>query len=211
MTGTAKRITALVVQQRNRYRANVYLDGEFAFGLSDILAAELRVGQELSAEDVEALQQRDTLEVAYNRALNFLSFRPRSEQEMRQYLEKRGLEAPAIDAVLARLRRAGFLDDRAFARYWVENREAHRPRGRWALGVELRRKGIEDEIIEAASSDVDEEASAMRAAREVLHRYAALDRETFFRRMLGRLQRRGFGYGVARRVVETLWNEAQQG
>jgi regulatory protein len=76
MAGT---ITALRFQKRNKNRVNVYLDGQFAFGLVAIEAARLRVGQTLSDNDVARLQMRDEVERAYERALNFLSYRPRSE------------------------------------------------------------------------------------------------------------------------------------
>lgn len=200
-------VTALVAQKRNRDRANVFLDGEYAFSLSNVLAAELRVGQELSPEEIRTLRERDAVERAFSRSLNYLSYRPRSEEEMSRYLRDKGVDDAAAEQVLSRLRRSGLLDDEAFARFWVDNREAHRPRSRWALGVELRRKGVPSEAIDSAVSSVDEDASAMRVARKALHRYAHLDRDIFYRRLLGRLQRRGFGYATARKVVDTLWGE----
>ena len=197
------------LQRRRRDRVNVYLDGDYAFSLQAILAAELRRGQALSDVEIEALQARDAAESAYDAALRYLSYRPRSEREIRRYLARRELDEEAITEVLARLRRQGFSDDRAFAQFWVENREAFRPRGRYALRAELRLKGVDEGTIAAALEGVDEEESARRAAQGALRRLSRQDEPTFRRRMLGHLQRRGFGYEVARRVTESLWRELE--
>lgn len=119
MAGT---ITALRFQKRNKNRVNVYVDGQFAFGLAAIEAAHLRVGQTLGDGDVARLQRQDEVERAYERALNFLSYRPRSEAEVRRKLREKNVEDEVIEVVVERLTRTGLLDDREFARYWVENR-----------------------------------------------------------------------------------------
>ena len=123
----AGRITSLSVQVHNPDRANVYLDGEFAFGLAMIEAAKLSTGQFLTDADIEALKQFDEGERAHESALNLLSYRPRSEQEVRRRLGRKGFSEPAIEQAVQRLLRARLLDDEAFARYWISNREQFRP------------------------------------------------------------------------------------
>lgn len=206
-----KEITSLVAQKRNAQRVSVYLDGEYAFGLGAALAVGLSVGQTLTADEIAALQERDSVERAYTKALRYLSYRPRSEQEVARYLERKGVEDKIHHQVLARLRSKGFVDDAEFAQLWVENRETFRPRGRRALRHELRQKGVEREVVESALSGVNEEEGAARVARKVLSRYVGLDKKTFYRRLLGCLQRRGFAYGVSRRMVDTLWEETSAG
>ena len=201
------KVTGLRVQGRRRDRVSVSLDGEYAFSLQSTLAAGLHKGQELTDEEIDQLQRRDAAECAYERALRYLSFRPRSAWEVRRYLLKRGVASPSIDLSLARLRRAGLVDDSRFARFWVDNRESFRPRGKWALRTELRQKGIAKEIIESVVAGVDEEAGAMRAARRRAHRLDRLDEETFRRRLLGFLRRRGFGGELSRSVTNRLWDE----
>ncbi|MGQ9492725.1 MAG: recombination regulator RecX, partial [Anaerolineae bacterium] len=78
----SQKITALKLQKKNRQRVNVYLDGQYAFALQALVAASLKVGQSLSSEEIEQLQRRDAVEVAYERALDFLRYRPRSRAEV---------------------------------------------------------------------------------------------------------------------------------
>jgi regulatory protein len=101
------------------------------------------------------------------------------------------------------------LNDEEFARYWVENRERFRPRGRFALRYELRQKGIPDTAIEMALQTVDEADSAYRAAHDRAHRLGQLDRQAFRQRLVGFLRRRGFGYDVVKDAIDRLWRETQ--
>jgi regulatory protein len=201
------KITTLEVQKRNPDRVSVYLDGRFAFGLPAIVAARLARGQFLSNAEVAELQEEGAAEEAYNRALHFLSFRPRSRAEIEGYLEKRSVNAPQIEKIVARLERAGLLDDEAFAQYWVENRERFRPRGLRALRFELRNKGIRDDTIERALASVNVLDSAYRSAGRKARQLRNTDRQTFFRKLVEYLARRGFSYDVARETAERLWTE----
>ena len=202
-----RKITALKRQKRNSQRISVYLDGAYAFGLSRFAAAWLEVGQELSPEKIRQLQEADAQEVAYQRALNYLSYRPRSEREVRQNLQKHAIPDAAIEETLARLRRNGLVNDLQFARDWVENRSTFRPRGRRALVMELRQKGIDRETIEAALRDLDEESLAYRAASKQARRYRDLEWADFRRKLNAFLARRGFGYESAQPAVERAWKE----
>jgi regulatory protein len=204
MAGT---VTALKYQKKNPDRVSVYLDGRFAFGLPAIVAASLKQGQRLSDADIEALQEDGAIESAYNRTLNYLSYRPRSRMEVVNYLQRRGVSAGLIERITARLERAGLIDDRAFARFWVENRERFRPRGLRALRYELRNKGISHEIIGQVLTTVDVPASAYQAAGKKARQLIHLDRETFCRKLVEYLARRGFDYEVARNVALRYWAE----
>ena len=203
------KITALKRQKRVKSRVNVFLDGRFAFGIQEVLASGLSVGQDLTDEQTTRLRSQDENESAYERALNYLSYRPRSEREIERYLSKRGVSDDVREEVLTRLRRAGLVDDAEFSRFWVENRRSFRPKGVWALRSELRQKGVDTASIELALEDVDEETDARRAAERALRRFSRLDQTTFRRRLLGYLQRRGFGYGVSKRTVDLLWAQVE--
>jgi regulatory protein len=206
----AQRITAIEPQQKNPGRVNIYLDGEFAFGLAGIVAAWLKVGQELGEEKAASLKADDEREVTYQKALHFLSYRPRSSDEVRQNLLKRGIPEPLTDETVERLRNAGLINDEAFARAWVENRNTFRPRGRSALRMELRRKGLNEDVVQSIlDAQVDEETLATQAARKHARRLAGLEWQEFRQKLGGFLARRGFSYTTLAPVVSKVWKEIQ--
>lgn len=206
MAGT---ITALVVQKRNKQRVNVYLDGDFSFGLPLTEAARLRKGQYLSDEEIEALKARDDAESAYERALKFLSYRPRSSDEVRRNLREHGAPTWAIDEALERLERAGLVNDGEFARFWIENRQQFKPRSPQALRYELRSKGVADRVIDEALAGLDAEALAYDAARGYLRRLRSADSDGFRRKLGNFLTRQGFAYPLVRDIVESLLAERE--
>ena len=204
-----KKITALQVQKRNPNRVNVHLDGEFAFGLARIVAAWLRVGQELSEEKIEQLQAEDARERAFQQAMLFLSYRARSESEIRQNLRKHEIPEPVIEQTLERLRQDGLANDDKFARAWVENRSTFRPRSRRLMAMELRQKGLNDEAVSSAVADVNDEVLAYEAAQKKVARYKDLEWNEFRKKLSDFLARRGFSYSVVAPVVTRIWNEAR--
>lgn len=203
-----KKITAIQVQKNNPNRVNVYLDGEFAFGLAHIVAAWLQVGQGLDEEKITKLLAEDSRERALRQALLFLSYRARSENEIRQNLSKHEIPDAVIEETLERLRRDGFADDKKFASAWVENRSTFRPRGRRALAMELRQKGIDDATIESALQEVDDEALAYEAGQKKARKGRVQEWNEFRKKMSEFLARRGFSYSVITPIVKRLWDES---
>jgi regulatory protein len=201
----AGEVTALKAQKKNRDRVSVYLDGRFAFGLPAIVAASLRLGQHLSDPEIESLKEQGNVEKEYNQALNYLSYRPRSQAEVSTYLQKRGVPEIQIDIILDRLENVGLVDDAAFARYWVDNRERFRPRGLRGLRYELQTKGIDNEVIDEALASVDPSASAYRAAGKKAQQLRNLEESVFERRLVEYLARRGFAYDIAQEVARRHW------
>jgi regulatory protein len=199
-------ITA-IEPQTNRRRVNIHLDGQFAFGLNRTVAARLMTGQELNGEMVDQLQLEDARERAYQQALLLLSYRSRSEMEIRQNLQKHDYPDQVISHVLARLREEGLANDDRFAQTWVENRGTFRPRSRRALMMELRRKGLDDNAIQIALRDVNEDALAYDAAIKRVRRFRTLDWMGFREKMSAHLSRRGFPYSVVMETVNRVWKE----
>lgn len=202
MSGT---ITKLEIQKRNKERVNVYLDDQFAFGVMLSVALELKKDQFLSDADIERLQQQDDRHKAYQRALNYLSFRARSRVEIERYLRDKKYEPDVIAATVERLAGEGLVDDTAFAQSWVNNRERLKPKGARALRYELRQKGLSDTAIENALEEIDESEMAWRAIEKKLRQWQRFDEESFKRKAMGFLSRRGFPYEVTRETVERAW------
>lgn len=203
----AGKITALKIQKKNPNRVNVYLDGTFGFGIHKSLAAELSLGQELTAAQIERFELRDEEEKAYQRALRYVSRRPHAEQEIRDKLSRNRIPSEICERVIERLRDASLLDDVAFAEAWVENRRLYRPRGARALRHELRQKGVPSAAIDLALREFDEEEAAWDAGRKAVRRYQSLPLETARNRMQGYLARRGFSYQLTRKIVHGLLPE----
>ena len=202
-------VTALEIQKRNKERVSVYLDGEYAFSLDVMKAAALRKDQELTAAEIAALRDEDEVIQAFDRAIRFLAYRPRSTQEVRRHLAEKEVPAAVIDVTVTRLTERGYLDDRAFAVFWLENRGQFKPLSPRALRYELRQKGISGTIIDELLVTVDADDSAYRAAQGRLRRWRGSSREQFRVKVAAFLQGRGFSYATIRDVTEQLIDEIE--
>lgn len=204
-------ITGIETQKRRPDRVNIHLDGEYAFSLASILAAGLKLGTSLDSAQIAALQSRDADESAFQRALRLIGLRQRSEAELRTYLRKHKTPDDVLERTLIRLREHRHADDAAFARMWVENRSAFRPRGQRALAWELRRKGVPPEVAGAAIAEIDESALAYQAGLKKARQLSASDWPEFRTKASAYLARRGFSAGLVASTVSQLWGETHPG
>ena len=204
-------VTALTGQARDPERLNLAIDGVFACGIDREVAARvgIRVGEVLDAEQLQALRAADEIAQATNSAIVFLTYRARSEREVRDRLQQKGYSPAAITGAIEKLQGWGYLNDAEFARAWTENRAQHQPRGRRLLAQELRQKGVDRELVAATIDDaaINEVADALALARKRLRPSgddpAAIQAEK--RRLGGYLGRRGYGYDVIRPVLARLF------
>lgn len=194
---------------RSRQRVNVFLDGEFAFSLeAEVTVKEgLQVGQELSSSQIGALTRSDHFHRCLNAAVHYLSYRPRSESEIRERLRRRGFDGDSIEAVVAKLEEQGLVNDMAFAQFWKDNRVSFSPRSQWLTKLELRRKGVATNIIDQVVDEVGDTDNAYRAALSKARGLPLSDYQGFRRRLGDYLKRRGFGYEVINHTVERIWQE----
>jgi len=202
-------ITALRNNRGSGKRYNIYLDGRYAFSLDSIsvIKEELKVGQELTTEQVETLKNSVQFSQCLNAAYRYLTYRARSEMELIEHLRKRRFNDDDIRTVIGKLKEQGLIDDTAFAQSWKESRTHSNPRSQWLTGYELKKKGVAPEIIEEAVSDIDDEEAAYLAAQKKAHILPVTDYQVFRRRLAEFLKRRGFGYGVINKTIKRLWQE----
>ncbi len=199
--------------QRNGRKVTVEMVGAELFSLSLPLADGLHPGQTLEESAIEVLIGRERLETVYRRCLALIARRPRSLAELQRYLRARKTEDEAAQEVLRRLAERGLLDDRDFARQWVENRQAFRPRSRRALQAELRRLGVADPDARDALSGVRENDAALAAARKKAARlYASIrgdpkPRQTFENKLTAFLASRGFDFDLSRETARAVWRD----
>lgn len=197
-------ITAISPQKKNRGRCNIFVDGEYAFSLSEKIAASLQVGAVLSPEEQQRLLHEDEKQKAFDRCLHYLRYRPRSRAEIIGYLEKKGFSGPAVQNAISRLESYGYIDDKSFARMWIESRCRSRPKGEFALRHELRQKGVDEAIIDQILTDFEETGPAWRAVAPRLAAWAKLDRPALKQKFYQYLNRRGFSW----ETCQTVWTQA---
>ncbi|MFB3097304.1 MAG: regulatory protein RecX [Dehalococcoidia bacterium] len=164
--------------------------------------------REPTQSSVPSSRPESDYSAAVDAACRFLSFRPRSEAEVRRRLMRR-FPAELVNRVIEVLRNTNYLDDEEFARRWRLDRERFHPRGRQVLKRELSRFGVAREVIDRALVGMEEEENAYRAGLKVAVRLMSKDctQEDLSRKLHPYLQRRGFAYSLARDTVNRLWLE----
>jgi regulatory protein len=205
-----KKVTAIRTGKGRGKRVSVFLDGKLAFTLEAEVALKegLQTEQELSDSQVEALVKSDNFHRCLNAANHYLSYRPRSESELRERLRRRNFNGDNIEAVIERLKERGLVDDKAFAQFWRDNRQSFSPRSQWLTKLELKRKGVPDDLVaEVVGDGIDDDNSAYQAALSKARSLPLSDYQSFRRRLGEFLKRRGYGYGVINHIVERVWQE----
>lgn len=185
-------ITKLEYQKNNPNRVNVYIDGKFAVGIgaNDVIKLGIFNGQEVTQEELNKIIEQSNFGKDLNTAINFLSFRPRSEWEVRQRLRKKD-PGVAQDDIINKLKEIGQIDDEKFAAWWVEQRSTFRPKGQRAINMELARKGVKIKVKLENEADL---------ALKLIKKKAFLDKEKIYRYLLSR----GFSYDTIESVIEKL-------
>ncbi|WP_068276429.1 recombination regulator RecX [Aldersonia kunmingensis] len=147
--------------------------------------------------------------------LRLLAMRAHSRAELAERLAKRGFEPEVARGALDRLAEVGLIDDAAFARQWVQSRHQYSGKGRTALAIELRGKGIAPDQAEAALAEISREDERERATELVRKKLRTVDvseldaaeRDRLTRRLVGMLARRGYSQGMAFDVVKSELRE----
>jgi len=201
-------VTALGKKRRSK-RLDVLIDDQPGFSVTPDIAVQfaLRTGATLSESSLNELRAAQLREDAMATALRLVSYRPRSEKELRERLQQRFSDPALVGSIVSRLKELRLIDDVTFAASWVESRERSGPRGRRMLSAELRMKGVPRDSAEAAVATVDEADAAYRAAGRRAQALASRPLEEFRRKIGDLLLRRGFGYEIAHEAVKRLWEE----
>ncbi len=139
---------------------------------------------------------------AYNISIRFLAPRARSVHEIKQHLIKKGFDDTIVFETVTKLKQEKLLNDREFAAMFVEQRECFNPKSRFALSFELKKKGIDEAVIEEALMEIDEFTSAWNAVLSKLKVWQGYDNDKFKKKVMNYLKNRGFGYEVSRTTFE---------
>ncbi len=154
----------------------------------------------------------DDFEKYLNKAFHFLSYRPRSEKEIRDKLSMKKAPHEIIERVIASLKEHKFLDDEKYAKWFIENRLRFNPKGQRILKMELKQKGIDREIIDQAIDNLskDEEGevpnndleSARKHVEKKMPRYKDLEKQEIYQKLGAYLARRGFGWDIIKKSID---------
>jgi len=194
--------------RRSEKRVNIVVNNTFTFTLDAELVTRvgLQVGQELSSDEFGELLKADFFQSCFGLALHYLSYRPRSEAEVRRRL-RRSFDSNVVEEVIANLKEQKLIDDVAFAEFWKDNRVCFSPRSRRLISCELKKKGVVDEIVEEVTKDLDDEASAYVAGSRKARLLGGLDYSKFRQRLVNYLKWRGFSYEIIKHIIDRLWQE----
>lgn len=151
-------ITKIVKQKKAQNRYNIYIDDTYAFSVTEdvLVKYHLHKGKTLSDDEKEEIVASDHFQQHYQKAIHFLSFRMRSEAEMRRYLQQKGVDEKAIEQIITQLYREKLLEDAQFASMFVHDRLRHSQKGPLLIQQELLERGVAKAHIEAALSQYDE-------------------------------------------------------
>ena len=209
-----KTITRIQMQKKDPRRRSVFIDGKFAFGVDEEVVSRLGLekGESLTEPRIREILGRKAENEAKSAALRFLSFRRRTEKEIRDKLRKKGFDDKSIRTTIDKLKEYDLVNDSEFAAAWVKERLAYKPRGKRLLAQELWKRGIKKGIIDQVTEELcrDEEKSAAELLEKVKGRYKNLDPKVARRRMYGLLMRRGFSYETAKNALAPLISSASR-
>lgn len=202
-------ITDITPQKKKKDRVNIFIDGNFAFSLDleTLVKNNLTVNQELSEDKIERLIKEGELVKFYNKAVKFISFRPRSEKEVVSYLIRKKAGEKEILMVIKKLKSLELVDDSKFINWWFEQRQTFKPKSLREIKMEMLKKGVNKEliceVIDNKEADI-EIKMARKLAQKVSRRYQSLSKKEFFQRMAKYLMQRGFNWETTKKIIDEI-------
>ncbi|MDF2545470.1 MAG: recX [Anaerosolibacter sp.] len=204
-------ITKIEQQEKNKSRYSVYVDHQFAFGISEDLLVKFRLlkGKEIDSSAMEKIILEEEQHKANNYAFKLLSYRGRTKQEMEIKMKEKGYEASVVEKTIAFLQSNNYINDEDFASSYIRDKVNIQKLGKMRIKQELYQKGIDKNIIqEAISEQIDHEdelETALNLGRKKLDStYRNDDKNAQYRKLGSFLQRKGFDYDVIKKVLNVL-------
>ncbi len=208
-------ITDLTPQKNNPKRFNLFLDGKFALGLDvqTVVEQKLKIGKILTDDEWNKLKEKIEELTIFDQALNFLSYRPRSEKEVRDHFKKKKIVGDHVDRAIVKLKRLNFLDDEKFSLWWIEQRNNFRPKGKRALEIELLQKGVEREIVkrvleEKNNTQAEKDTCLVLGRKWLTKKQVNLNIPKEKEKLFRYLASRGFDFDEVAETIDTLRKKA---
>ncbi|MDB5185065.1 MAG: regulatory protein RecX [Candidatus Saccharibacteria bacterium] len=195
------KITSITQQVKTAGRYSVFVEGKYSFSLSEavLVSSQIASGQELDAAQLSAYKKLSADDKLYSRALRYAAMRSHSEWEVRFYLQRKEAPPDFIDEALRKLRDLGLVDDFKYAQNFVHDRRLLKPTSKRKLLMELRKKRVTHEAIEAALAE--DEGTDSSALIEVIARKRRQSKYQDDTKLMQFLARQGFGYDDIKRAL----------
>lgn len=204
------KITAIEKQKKIRDRYNIYLDNEFAFGLYEDTVQKfgLRSNDELPEEKLNEIRDYDELCFGKYIAYSFLSYKPRSEKEVYRKLKANKISENSIRKIISQFTEQKYIDDKAYAKLYIESRLHSKPEGRRLIKLKLAGKGIESETADNALNEIyneaDEFSSAIKLTEKYVKKLKSMSDFERRKKCFSYLISRGFDFDTANNVLNEL-------
>ena len=198
-------ITA-IKPQKNQKRVNIYLDNWFGFGLDleNFVKFNLKVDQELNDEKITKIIKEAEFQKILDKLLKFAMLRPRSKKEIIDYFKRKKVPENIKEELLSRLNNLELINDKAFAKWWVEQRQSFSPKSKRVLNSELLIKGIDREIIKniLEETKIDELKLAKDLIKTKNYKWEKFDQRTRRQKITQYLAGKGFDWNVVNDVLK---------
>jgi regulatory protein len=197
------KISDIKQQQKRPERVSIYVDGKYSFSLNQdqLISSGIHKDQEVTSGELEQLKNDSLAGKAYERVIRYLAIRPRSRWEIETYLARKQYAPQLISQLVERLEAKGYIDDVAFARFWVENRLLTKPSSQRRLFAELRQKRVDSLAIEEIMAELDD-TSELKQLQKLIERKRRLSRYQDPEKLTAYLARQGFRYDLIKQVLE---------
>lgn len=195
------KITDIKQQVKRQDRYSIYIDGKYLFSFSEgeLIASGLKRGQELSESELAGLKDQAVLDKAYDRTLNLISHRPRSEWELRDYMKRKDYDEDVITQTISRLNDRGYVNDLDFAQRWVATRRLLKSTSKRRLSQELRQKRIKDDVIQQVLEE--DETDERQVLRDLVERKRKQTKYQDDLKLMQYLSRQGYNYDDIKSVL----------
>jgi regulatory protein len=199
-------IITSVKPQKNGKRLNIYLDGQFGFGidLENFVKGELKMDKHLTDEEVIKIVKKAEFQKTFDKIVRFATVRPRSEKEITDWLKRKKVHESLHEELFNRLKHLELLDDAKFAVWWIDQRTTFRPKGKRALESELMQKGVNREVIKEVLSDspIDEEKMARGLMEKNAYKWKNLPKLEAKQKKIRFLASKGFNWDLIEKLVD---------
>lgn len=208
-------ITKITRQKRNEERYNIFLNDEYAFSVDESVLVKYRLTKGMTIDEwtLGELTYEDEIEKAFQRGVDYVSYRMRSEFEVKEHLLKKEFGEAVVLEALAKMKRVQLLDDHAFALAYMRTQWRSGKKGPALIRRELSQKGIDPSIQEEVMSQYDEASqydAAMKLAENTKRSNERHAPEAVKRKIYQRLLRKGYSSDLIQRVIDAIDIEREE-